>query len=51
VLYHAGAVAAAAGQPAEARAYLEQALATNDAFHVRYAPEAKKLLAQLGSGR
>lgn len=50
-LYHAGAVAAAAGQPAEARAYLEQALASNDAFHVRHAAAAKTLLAQLGSAR
>ena len=51
VLYHAGAIAAAAGQSAEARGYLEEALAKNDAFHVRHAPEAKKLLAQLGSAR
>ncbi|HXI17927.1 MAG TPA: tetratricopeptide repeat protein [Chloroflexota bacterium] len=51
VLYHAGAIAAAAGQDTEARGHLEEALAKNDAFHVRYAPEAKKLLAQLGSAR
>lgn len=51
VLYHAGAIAAAAGQPAEARTYLEAALATNENFHVRHAPDAKKLLSQLGSAR
>ena len=51
VLYHAGAIAAAAGQPAEARGYLERALANNDAFHVRHAAGAQTLLAQLGSAR
>lgn len=47
LLYHAGAVAAAAGEPAEARRYLEAALARNTAFHPRAAPEAQRLLAQL----
>jgi len=51
VLYHAGAIAAAAGQRDEARGYLDQALANNPAFHVRFAAEAKSLLAQLGSAR
>lgn len=44
LLYRAGAVAAAAGEPAEARAALEGALRHNPAFSVRYAPEAKRLL-------
>ncbi len=47
VLYHAGAIAAAAGERAEARGYLETALSQNERFHVRFAPEAKKLLEQL----
>ena len=47
LLYHAGAIAAAAGYPAEARAHLEAALAANPHFHVRYAPEAQRLLEQL----
>jgi tetratricopeptide (TPR) repeat protein len=47
MLFHAGAIAAAAGQPAEARGYLDAALAQNAHFSVRYAPEAEKLLATL----
>ncbi|MGH2350932.1 MAG: tetratricopeptide repeat protein [Chloroflexota bacterium] len=45
--FHAGAISAAAGQPAEARGYLEAAVQQNPAFSVRYAPEAQRLLAQL----
>jgi tetratricopeptide (TPR) repeat protein len=48
LLYHAGAIAAAAGSPAEARPYLEAALARNASFHPRLAPEARRLLDQLG---
>jgi tetratricopeptide (TPR) repeat protein len=47
MLFHSGAIAAAAGQPAEARGYLEAALAQNPQFSVRYAPEAARLLAEL----
>lgn len=47
VLFHAGTVAAAANQPAEAHGYLDDALKHNPNFHVRYAPEAKRLLDQL----
>ena len=47
MLYHAGAIAAAAGQPAEARAYLEDALARNPHFLVRFAPDARRLLDQV----
>lgn len=48
MLYHAGAIAAAVGQPAEARAYLQKALAHNPHFHPRHAPAAQKLLKELG---
>jgi tetratricopeptide (TPR) repeat protein len=47
LLFHAGAVAAAAGEPAAARGYLETALGLNPAFSVRYGPEAQRLLEQL----
>ena len=49
LLYHAGVIAAAAGQPIEARGYLEESLARNPRFHVRLAPEAKRLIDQLSS--
>jgi tetratricopeptide (TPR) repeat protein len=44
MLYHAGAIAAAAGQTGEAQRYLAAALEGNPNFHVRYAPEARQLL-------
>jgi tetratricopeptide (TPR) repeat protein len=47
LLFHAGAIAAAAGQLDEARAYLQAALALNPRFSVRYAPEAQRILAEL----
>jgi pentatricopeptide repeat protein len=47
MLFHAGAVAAAAGERSEATSYLQAALAQNPNFSVRYAPEATKLLAQV----
>jgi pentatricopeptide repeat protein len=47
MLFHAGAIAAAAGEPSEAKGYLEAALAQNPQFSVRYAPEARQLLAQV----
>jgi len=48
MLYHAGAIAAAAGQPDMARGFLEQALARNPHFSPRWAPEAQRLLVALG---
>lgn len=47
MLFHAGAIAAAADQPAEAQSYLEAVLALQPRFSVRYAPELKRLLDQL----
>jgi tetratricopeptide (TPR) repeat protein len=43
-LFHAGAVALAAGEADEGRALLQTALAANPQFSVRYAPEARRLL-------
>ncbi|HEX2033509.1 MAG TPA: tetratricopeptide repeat protein [Chloroflexota bacterium] len=50
MLFHAGAIAAGAGQVDEARTYLEAALSQNPVFHVRYAAEAKALLNALAPG-
>ncbi|HET7772125.1 MAG TPA: tetratricopeptide repeat protein, partial [Chloroflexota bacterium] len=47
-LYHAGAIALGAGDREAARTYLQGALAGNEQFHPRHAPEAKRLLEQLG---
>jgi tetratricopeptide (TPR) repeat protein len=47
LLFHAGAIAAAAGQPAEARQHLEAALAQNPQFSLRHAPEARRILEHL----
>ncbi|HEU5316648.1 MAG TPA: tetratricopeptide repeat protein, partial [Chloroflexota bacterium] len=47
VLYHAGAIASAAGNAAEARTHLEAALARNPHFHPRYAQAARVLLESL----
>ena len=44
VLYHAGAIAIAAGEIAEGRKLIERALATNPHFDVREAQEARALL-------
>jgi tetratricopeptide (TPR) repeat protein len=44
MLYHAGAIAAAAGQAAEAQQYLAAALEGNPNFHPLFAPEARRLL-------
>jgi len=46
--YHAGMIAQAQGDHAAARTYLEQALAINPYFSVRYAPIARATLAELG---
>ncbi len=45
--YHAGMIAYALGDPAAAREHLQEALAINSAFSVRYAPEARRVLEQL----
>jgi tetratricopeptide (TPR) repeat protein len=47
LLYHAGAIAAAAGQSEEAREYLGRALSPTPHFSLRYAPHARRLLTQL----
>jgi len=47
-LYHRGVIEAAVGQPAQARATLSAALATNPHFSPLYAPRAQAALAQLG---
>jgi tetratricopeptide (TPR) repeat protein len=46
--YHAGMIAQAQGDAAAARQYLEQALAINPYFSVRYTPAARATLAELG---
>ena len=48
--YHAGAIAAAAGDNELARQHLEQALALNPSFSPLYGPAARKLLDELGPG-
>ncbi|MEW5989287.1 MAG: tetratricopeptide repeat protein [Chloroflexota bacterium] len=45
--YHAGMIAYALGNRDQARAHLQEALAINPAFSVRYAPLAQALLADL----
>lgn len=47
LLYHAGAIRAAAGDVAAAREYLESALAINPRFHPTDAAKARELLADL----
>jgi tetratricopeptide (TPR) repeat protein len=47
MLYHAGAIAAAASSGADARMHLESALARNPHFHPRHAPAARALLESL----
>lgn len=47
-LYHAGMIAAAAGDALAARDYLGRALAINPRFHVLHATEAERTLQQLG---
>jgi tetratricopeptide (TPR) repeat protein len=46
-LYRAGAIALGAGDGEAARGYLQAAVAANQSFHPRYAPEAKRLLEQV----
>jgi tetratricopeptide (TPR) repeat protein len=48
--FHAGAIAAARGERDEAIALLEEALAINPYFSVRYVPEARAMLEQLRAG-
>lgn len=48
ILYHAGAIAAANGDPAAARSHIEDALALNPTFHPTEAADARRLLASLG---
>lgn len=50
VLFHAGAVALAGGAPDEGRALLAAATAVTPEFSVRYAPEARRLLATTAGG-
>lgn len=51
MLFHAGMIEAALGNREAARAYLEQALATNPNFSIRFAPTAWETLAGLkGTG-
>jgi tetratricopeptide (TPR) repeat protein len=47
MLFHAGMIAAAHGETSEATAYLQDALALNPHFSVRYAPEARSTLDRL----
>jgi hypothetical protein len=47
-LFRAGAIALAGGAPDEGRALLAAATATTPEFSVRYAPEARRLLAAAG---
>ena len=48
--YHAGMIAAAQGETADARAYLTRALEINPHFSLLYAPEAARILAELDEG-
>ena len=45
--FHAGMIAHALGQVAEAQQHLQQALDINPYFSLRYAPQAKQLLAEM----
>jgi len=47
--FHAGMIAAARGETAQATAFLESALELNPHFSVRFAPEARAALEQLPS--
>jgi tetratricopeptide (TPR) repeat protein len=47
LFYHAGMIARAAGRPADGRAYLERALATNPYFHPTQPDSARAVLQQL----
>jgi tetratricopeptide (TPR) repeat protein len=49
LLYHAGRIAACAGDPKRAAALLGEALTTNPAFSVRHAPEARQALEALSA--
>lgn len=49
--YHAGMLALCAGDRSAARAHLEQALAINPSFSIRYAPEAQRALAGITDGK
>jgi tetratricopeptide (TPR) repeat protein len=48
ILFHAGMIAAKAGDSANARQWLGQVLAINPQFNVKYAPQAQATLAGLG---
>lgn len=47
LLFHAGAAARCAGERADAARYLQQALDLNPRFSVRWAPVAKRMLAEV----
>jgi tetratricopeptide (TPR) repeat protein len=49
--FHAGLIALALGEEAQARAYLEQALEINPRFSILYAQEARRILENLESAR
>lgn len=49
MLFHAGSAAHCAGEHAEARRYLSDALARNPSFSVRWAPEARRMLDEVGA--
>jgi len=49
LLFHAGMIALALGETAEARAHLERALALNPHFHLLHADVAARALASLGA--
>jgi tetratricopeptide (TPR) repeat protein len=49
--FHAGLIALALGEEAQARAYLEQALEINPRFSILYAQEARKTLDRLQSAK
>jgi|DewCreStandDraft_2_1066082.scaffolds.fasta_scaffold00162_96 tetratricopeptide (TPR) repeat protein len=49
--YHAGMLALCAGDHLAARTHLEQALAINPSFSIRYAPATRRALADITDGR